>query len=46
MEFIGFKGKKKLWNKFVKKCKKEGRTIWSVLEIYIKKYVEGEKHES
>lgn len=37
-EFIGFKGIKKDWDKFVKKVKKEDRTIWGVLKPFIKEY--------
>lgn len=43
LEHITFRGKKKVWNKFVKKVKKNKKKIWDVMEHFILKYSRYEK---
>lgn len=40
-QFIGLKGDKELWEKFVAKAKEDHASMWEVLEVFIKEYLAG-----
>ena len=37
-EIVTIKGNRKIWRKFVNKLRMEGKTVWEVIEPFIKKY--------
>lgn len=45
-DFIGFKGEKKVWDKFTLKLKKEKREVWEVIKPFLEKYIKGETNEN